>query len=272
MSDSPYRVIVVDDEPVARRRAARLLGRHADFVLLDACSGGATAVQRIRDLAPDLVLLDIQMPDLDGFGVVGAVGVENMPCVVFTTAHEEHALRAFTVHAVDYLLKPYSEARFDETLAEVRRRLRDRSSDDARSRLEALLAIVSSGVTPAPLPARYHDRVAVKSGGNTRLLPILDVDWFETDGNYVRVHVAGQRFLIRNTASRLEHTLDPSHFARIHRRFVVNLERVVEIEPWPGGDAIVHLRDGSRLRLSRTYRDAFLARMLGDQAASDGAR
>lgn len=268
MNERVYRVVIVDDEPVARRRVARLLARHPDFVVADSCSGGVSAVQRIQQVAPDLAFLDVQMPDLDGFGVVAAVGAARMPPVVFTTAYEEYALRAFEIHAVDYLLKPFSEARFDEMLAEVRRRFRDRAADSVAERLDALLSDVTSRVSSAQ-PLRYHDRVAVKTGGNTRIVPIADVDWFETDGNYVRVHVAGRRYLIRNTAARLEQTLNPAHFARIHRRFVVNLARVSEIEPWPGGDAIVHLRDGSRLRLSRTYRDAFLSRMLGDHGTTD---
>jgi two-component system LytT family response regulator len=237
MSSAPFRALIVDDEPLARKRVARLLARHSDFVVLDSCGSGAEAIERIRVLNPDLVFLDVQMPDVDGLAIVSEIGAGQMPLIIFTTAYEKHALRAFDLHAVDYLLKPYAESRFDEALEEARRRL-------------------ASGA------ASHPDNVAVTSGGVTKLVPVNDVDWFETDGNYVSVNAAGRRYLLRATITRMEQTLDPRRFARIHRRFIVNVERVMEVEPARGGDAVVRLKNGVRLRLSRSYREAFMSRMV----------
>jgi two-component system LytT family response regulator len=266
MADVVRRVLIVDDEPVARRRLKRLLSRHKDVVVVDECSGGRSAVERIRALAPDLVFLDIQMPDLDGFGVVAEIGVDRMPSVIFVTAYDQYALRAFDVHAIDYLLKPYDEERFDAALEHAA--VIGRAATAGDERLHALLRDLLQREEPAKL--RYHERVAVKVDGTTKIIAINDVDWFETDGNYIRIRVGRASYLIRNTANRLEQELDPRQFARIHRRYLVNLERVAEVEPWFGGDAIVRLKDGAKLKLSRSYRESFHARMLGDHI--DGGR
>ncbi|MGZ7042349.1 MAG: LytR/AlgR family response regulator transcription factor [Thermoanaerobaculia bacterium] len=264
MTEPSRRVLIVDDEPVARRRLKRLLSRYKDITVVDECSGGLVAVERIRALEPDLVFLDIQMPDLDGFGVVAEIGVDQMPSVIFVTAYDQYALRAFDVHAIDYLLKPYDEERFDAALRHAAEINRPAPADDDRLRA-LLLDMLQRGEPSAAKPTgRYHDRVAVKVDGKTRIIAIKDVDWFETDGNYIRIRVGRASYLIRNTANRLEQELDPRQFARIHRRYLVNLERVVEVEPWFGGDAIVRLKDGAKLKLSRSYRESFHARMLGD--------
>ena len=269
MSDRPITVLVADDEPLARRRLLRLLRAEDGIEVVAECKGGRSAVEQILARAPDLVFLDIQMPDLDGFGVIAEVGAERMPAVVFVTAFDQYALRAFEVHAFDYLLKPFEGERFDGALARVRSHLNAKRREEypGEEQLRRLLAEMlerESGGAGKPA-SPYFERVAVKSDGATRILQIADVDWFETDGNYVRVHVGKSTYLIRSTANRLQEELDPARFARIHRRYLVNVDRVVGLEPWFGGDAVVLLRDGTKLRLSRNFREEFLGRMLGDQ-------
>jgi two-component system LytT family response regulator len=272
--DRPVTVLVADDEPLARRRILRLLRAEPGVEVVAECKGGRSAVEQIRARNPDLVFLDIQMPDLDGFGVIAEVGPERMPSVVFVTAFDQYALRAFEVHAVDYLLKPFEAERFHGALVRARANLSPQRevAYPGEDRLRRLLAeVIGTGYGREGEPAmrtgsQFFERVAVKTDGATRILQIADVDWFETDGNYVRVHVGKSTYLIRSTANRLQEELDPRRFARIHRRFLVNIDRVVGLEPWFGGDAIVLLRDGSKLRLSRNYREGFLALMLGDHS------
>jgi two-component system, LytTR family, response regulator len=269
----PITVLVADDEPLARRRLLRLLRAEPGIEVVAECKGGRSAVEQILARSPDLVFLDIQMPDLDGFGVIAEVGAERMPAVVFVTAYDQYALRAFDVHAFDYLLKPFEGERFHAALARVRSFLSATRRDGypGEEQLRRLLSEVLGRETegPAKPASPFFERVAVKSDGGTRILQIADVDWFETDGNYVRVHVGKSTYLIRSTANRLQEELDPARFARIHRRYLVNVDRVVGLEPWFGGDAVVLLRDGTKLRLSRNFREEFLGRMLGDQ--SEGA-
>lgn len=272
MAEQPITVLVADDEPLARRRLTRLLRAETGVQVVAECKGGRAAVEQIRALAPDLVFLDIQMPDLDGFGVIAEVGIEAMPSVVFVTAFNEYAVRAFEVEAVDYLLKPYDAERFRAALERARARWELARSQPypGEEGLRRLLSevIEREGAEPARKAASYFDRVAVKKNGATRIIPIADVNWFETDGNYIRVHVDQGSYLIRNTATRLQEELDPDRFVRIHRRYLVNLDRVVGLEPWFGGDAVVVMRDGTKLRLSRHFRDGFNARMLSDHSKS----
>ena len=269
MKTGPITVLVADDEPLARRRLLRLLRAEPDIEVVAECKGGRSAVEQILARSPDLVFLDIQMPDLDGFGVIAEVGAARMPAVVFVTAFDQYALRAFEVHAFDYLLKPFEGERFHAALARVRSYLSAtrREGYPGEDRLRRLLAeVLGREPEGASKPASpFFERVAVKSDGGTRILQIADVDWFETDGNYVRVHVGKSTYLIRSTANRLQEELDPARFARIHRRYLVNVDRVVGLEPWLGGDAVVLLRDGTKLRLSRNFREEFLGRMLGDK-------
>jgi two-component system LytT family response regulator len=210
-TDQSLTVVVVDDEPLARRRLARLLRKDGSVEVVVQCAGGRAAVDEIRQRRPDLVFLDIQMPDLDGFGVVEAIGPEQMPAVVFVTAYDAYALRAFDVHAVDYLLKPYDEERFATALARARTRIQTAGSAGAEeARLHALLremlARVAAGESGR---ARYPERLAVRTSESTRILQMADVDWFETYGNYVRVHAGRATYLIRSTATRLMEELDP---------------------------------------------------------------
>jgi two-component system LytT family response regulator len=268
VTDRAIRVLVADDEPLVRPRLVRLLRAESGLEVIAECKGGRSAVEQIRALAPDLVFLDIQMPDLDGFGVIAEVGVHAMPAVVFVTAFDQYALRAFEVHALDYILKPFDGERFQHALARARAQLGARArggTEDERLR-QLLVEMLGRGEAPPKPPSPFYERVAVKTDGATRILQIVDVDWFETDGNYVRLHVGKSTYLIRSTANRLQEELDPARFARIHRRYLVNLDRVVGLEPWFGGDAVVLLRDGTKLRLSRNFRESFLARMLGDHS------
>jgi two-component system LytT family response regulator len=255
-------VIVADDEKIARRRLVRLIEETGEAEVVAACAGGREAVTQTLALSPQLLFLDVQMPDLDGFGVLRELA-GSTPATVFVTAFDQYAVRAFDVHAVDYLLKPFDTARFREAFERAKQRLERgiRSADEERIR--ALVADYVSSANAAA-PARHPlDRVAVKVDGSLRIVKTADIDWWETDGNYMRLHVGGTSHLIRMTAAAIEPQLDPRLFLRIHRRYIVNIDRIVEVQPWFAGDAIVVLRNGAKLRLSRTYRERLHSRLGG---------
>ena len=263
------KAIVADDEAVARRRIARLL-REEGVSIAAECSGGVEAVERIAAGDADLVFLDVQMPDLTGIEVVERVGPEKMPPVVFVTAHDEYAIKAFDLNAVDYLLKPYDADRFRQALERARSRLTSTDADRRTAELRSLVSLLvnerqalqpESG-PPAPAASFEGDRIAVPINGVLRVVRTGEIDWIETDGNYLRLHVGRTNHLFRSTATEFERQLDPSKFARIHRRYIVNLDRVVEIQPWFAGDAVVILKDGTKLRMSRGHREAFHKRFL----------
>jgi two-component system LytT family response regulator len=240
--------MIVDDEPLARRRLRSLLSGEPDVEIIGEYGNGRDAVTAIRETKPDLVFLDIQMPELDGFGVVREVGAAAMPAVVFVTAFDEYALKAFDVHAFDYLLKPVDRDRFASTIRRARGRA---SGDDARvlgDRLEALLAEVRGRrLEPQRLPIRKDGRIF--------LVRPEDIDWLEADGNHVRVHIGKESHLIRETLSKLESRLPERSFMRIHRSTLVNIARIREIQPWFQGDYVLLLTDGTRLTSGRSYRD-----------------
>jgi two-component system LytT family response regulator len=250
----PLNVLVVDDEPLARERLRALLNQETGVRIVGECASGRTAVKAIQEKRPDLVFLDVQMPGLDGFGVVEQIGPEQMPAIVFVTAYDQYALKAFEVHALDYLLKPFDRERFQATLkrAQASHKLKSEGGGDERiaSLVEALAA-----------RRQFADRLVVKAGGKERILPVEDIDWFEAAGNYVRLHVGGERLLLRETMVRLETRLDPERFFRIHRSTIVNLKRVKEMEPWFHGDYMVRLSDGQQLTLSRSYRPRLLEKL-----------
>ncbi len=263
-------VLVVDDEKLARRRVSRLVRETGEAQVVAECGGGREAVNAIAEHRPSLVFLDVQMPDLDGFQVIDTVGPEKMPAVVFVTAFDEFALRAFDLHAVDYLLKPYDTARFRLAFERAKQRLIGQARTDDDARLRALLddylagkaKEVATGAATAAAPGMM-ERFPVHSDGRMRIQRTADVDWWETEGNYVRAHIGATSHLIRMTAARLEAQLDPKQFVRIHRRYLVNVDRVVEVQPWFSGDAVVILRNGAKLRVSRLYRQQFQERLLG---------
>jgi two-component system, LytTR family, response regulator len=252
--NTQIRTLIADDQPMARERLTALLNEEPDVELVAACASGAEAVSAIEQHRPDLVFLDMQMPELDGLGVIAAVGPERMPSVVFVTAYDEFALRAFDVHALDYLLKPFGRQRFQQALDRARIHLsRERAGDLARR----LVALVED-VRPAP---RRQQRLMVRSGARTVFLEVRQVDWVEAEGNYVRLHVGEESHLIRDTMHAVEGRLGPDHFVRIHRSRIANIERVRELRVAPNGEYEVVLRSGRALRVSRLHRDKVQQRL-----------
>ena len=248
------RVLIADDEPLARERLRTLLAGEEWLEIIAESQNGVEAVESILRKRPDLVFLDIQMPGATGFEVIEAVGPERMPLVVFVTAFDKYALRAFDVHALDYLLKPFDRPRFLQSLERAREAVRRRREGRLDERLTALLAHLDTS-------QRYLRRVLVKTGSRTVLLRTSEIDWIESAGNYVRLHVGRDRHLLRETMAALEEKLDPEQFLRIHRSTMVNLERVRELEPYFHGDQVLRLADGTKLTLSRTYRDRLQERL-----------
>ena len=248
------RTMVVDDEPMARERLMALLGQEKDIELIGECADGSQAVTAIRQQQPDLVFLDVQMPACDGFGVIQHVGPERMPAVVFVTAYDEYALKAFEVHAIDYLLKPYGRDRFQQSLAHARAHVERRRAGDLGRRLMALV----QDVKPEP---QQMDRLVVKSGGRVFFLRTDEIDWVEAAGNYVRLHLASGSHLFRETMANMEGRLDARHFVRIHRSRIVNSDRIKELQPWFNGEYVVVLHNGTRLTLSRGYREKLQERL-----------
>jgi two-component system LytT family response regulator len=251
------RVLIVDDEELARQRIHRLLAREEDVEIIGEASDGVQAVESIRSLAPDLVFLDVQMPEVDGFAVLERLRPQFAPAVVFVTAHDDYALRAFEVHAVDYLRKPFDAARFKEAFARARHRLAGVEVAERARTLDALLAQVEAH------PPRSRERLMVRSDGRLYFVRIDDIDWVEAAGNYVKLHVGRDTHLMRETMAGIEKLLDPTRFLRIHRSAIVNLDRVREMQPWFSGEYTVILRDGTQLRLSRVYRDRLETWMRG---------
>ena len=250
------RALVVDDEPLGRDRVRRLLEHEPDVQVAGECEDGQEAVDAIRALRPDLVFLDVQMPVLDGFGVIEAVGAAHMPPVVFVTAFDRYAIDAFQVNALDYLLKPFDGERFGAAMRRVRERLAAPAADGWEARLASALRQVSQG-TP------YAERLVVRTGRQYRMVGVGEVDWLESADNYVKLHVAGRVLMLRGTLGGLEGRLDPRRFLRIHRSTIVNLDRVASIEPWGNAEYLVLLRDGTRLTSSRGYREQMLSLLRG---------
>ena len=253
MTGSLLRVLVVDDEEPARQRLVDLLRRDTGVGAIVEASDGLAAVDAIEREQPDLVFLDVQMPELDGLGVVEAVGATRMPLTVFVTAYDQHAVRAFEANALDYLLKPFSDERHEATMARVRARLGERDLRGFGQRLIDLAA--------ASPPARYWDRLVVKAAGTTRFVRAAEIDWIEGAGVYATLHLGRTSFLYRAALSELAERLDPRRFVRIHRSAIVNLESVVQLEPLSHGEFEVVLRNGARPRISRTFRAQLEARL-----------
>jgi two-component system LytT family response regulator len=245
----PVRVLIADDEPPARAKVRRFLAADPEVDMVGEAESGPEAVDAIQRLRPDLVFLDIQMPGADGFGVLGALDAGTLPHVVFVTAYDAYALRAFEVHAVDYLLKPWDADRFRTALARAKERVRARTpADELEGRIRRALADVRA-------PAAYLDRVLVRTGDRAVFLRTDEIDWVEAEENYVRVHAGRESHLVRGTLAGLEERLDPAKFVRVHRSRIVNLGSIRELHPWSHGDWKIVLRDGRELMLSRRYRD-----------------
>ncbi len=250
------RVLIADDEPPARQRLVDLLAREPGVAVVGEAATGAEAVAQIRALAPDLVFLDVQMPGLTGLDVVREVGLASMPAVVFVTAYDRHAVEAFELAALDYLLKPYTAERFRQALARGRERAAGRETTALRDQLAALIG------TPAAAP-EYAARLAVEARGQVRYVPVETVDYLASDGPYVEIHAAGETFVVRDRMQDLEDRLDPAVFARIHRSTVVRLDRVEALLVGRHGDYAVRLLDGTRLAVARGRRDALAERLEG---------
>ncbi len=293
---SKVRVLIVDDEALSRQRIRRLVQGEADAEVIGECENGVDAVAAIRAQRPDVVCLDVQMPELDGFGVLQQLGDGPSPKVLFVTAYDDHALRAFDVHAVDYVLKPVDADRFRTAFDRARRA---HLQSIAAGRLDELLDTVRRVTDGAPAPgndfstsaaassaaagaapsfqstasfgtghagdnaaagsgyseSRYASRILVKHDGRMFFVKVNEIDWIEADRNYVKLHVGNAAHTIRERISHIEETLDPASFARIHRSTIVNLNRVREMQQWFSGDYVVILDNGTRLRLSRFYRE-----------------
>jgi two-component system LytT family response regulator len=251
---APTRVLIVDDEPLARERIRTLLGEDTGFEVAGEAGDGATAAQAIAALHPDLVFLDVQMPGGDGFDVIDAVGADKMPFVVFVTAYDRYALRAFDVHALDYLLKPFDRERFRQALTRANEQLERHNGGEIERRLTAIVNDLR------PSKART-DRFVVKSGGRIFFVRSAEIDWVESAGNYVKLHAGNDSHLIRETMNGVETKLSPETFVRIHRCHIVNIEQVRELQPWFNGEYVVFLKNGTRLTLSRGYRERLQERI-----------
>lgn len=248
MSNKIIRALIVDDEPLARDGVRLHLDDHEDIEVIGECGSGEEAVAAIENNQPDLVFLDVQMPGLDGFGVLEAIGEDKLPAVIFVTAYDQFALRAFEAHALDYLLKPYEAERFDKALDRVRVQLRGQSSSAVDERLRSLVASLGGKTS-------FMERMVARTNGRIMILRVEDVDWIEAAANYVRVHIGAKQYLVRETMTNLEARLDPDRFIRIHRSIIVRKDRIKELEPLFQGDYSVILVDGTRLTSSRGYRD-----------------
>jgi two-component system LytT family response regulator len=240
------RVLIADDEPLACERLRTLLASERDITIVAECHDGSAAVAAIKDLGPDLVFLDVQMPEMDGFAVLEAL--REPPVVIFVTAFDRFAIRAFEVRALDYLLKPFDRERFGKALGRARAEYERRSASDLGARMQSLLAELRGR-------KQHLDRIVARAGGRVLFLRVEELDWIEAAGNYVRLHSGAEEYLYRETLSRMEAALDPARFARIHRSSIVNVERIKELHPLFRGDYTVVLRDGRELTLSKSYRE-----------------
>ncbi|MGA9584011.1 MAG: LytTR family DNA-binding domain-containing protein [Terracidiphilus sp.] len=244
----PIHVLVADDELPARQRLMDLLRRDSQVAAVSEAADGQTAVEMIQRNDPDLLFLDVQMPELDGLAVIDAIGAAQMPLTVFVTAYDQHAIRAFEANALDYLLKPFSDERFEATMCRAKARLDERSMREFGQRVMKM-------VSAAPVaPERRLDRLVVKAGGTTRFIRVIDIDWIEAAGVYVTLHVGGKELLYRAALNDLAEKLDPRRFVRVHRSALINIESVLQLEPISHGEFEAVLKNGARTRVSRTYR------------------
>jgi two-component system LytT family response regulator len=241
------RVLVVDDEAPARQRLVDLLRKDPQVGSILEAANGKAAVEIIGREALDLVFLDVQMPELDGLQVIENVGAAAMPLTVFVTAYDKHAIRAFEANALDYLLKPFSDERWEAALARAKTRHDERSLREFGRNALRMLAARSEG-------GHYLDRLVVKRGGTTRFIRVADIDWIEGAGVYVNLHVAGKELLYRSALNELAGHLDPMRFIRVHRSAIVNIDSILELQPISHGEFEIVLKDGHRSRVSRTYR------------------
>jgi two-component system LytT family response regulator len=248
-----WRAVIVDDEPPARQTLRMLLAREKDFVVAAECGHGGDAIDTVAALKPDVLFLDVRMPGVDGFAVLREIGADTVPAVVFVTAYDRYAPQAFEQHAVEYLLKPFTDERFADVVEHLRRRLRERALATLGERLPRLLA---GSETP---PQRRQ--LVVKDGSRTHVVAEADITWIEAEDYYVGIHAGGRRILARESLKTIEERLDPAIFARVHRSAIVNTRFIRAIEPVASGDQRLVLTDGTILRVSRTHRAALMRRI-----------
>jgi len=258
------RVLVVDDEPLARMRIEDLLAHEEGTVIVGSATNGIEAVERIRTLKPDLVFLDVQMPGKTGIEVVREIGAEQMPATIFVTAYDQFAVQAFDVAAVDYLVKPFDDERFEAAFARARQRL---SAEGMQKLREQLLSVLGGSSAPPhpPItvsPPPYLERIAVEMRGKVRSIPVDQIDYIVADGPYAELHTGDRRHVIRESMQTLEERLDPKRFMRVHRSAIVRLDLIDALKRRPAGDGELLLKGGARVRVSRTRRDA-IERWLG---------
>lgn len=248
------RTIIVDDMELAREQIKFLLD-DAEIEIVAECENGREAIETIRNLEPALVFLDVQMPKIGGFEVIETIGTEKMPTIIFVTAYDEFALRAFEVNAIDYLLKPFDEERLAKAVARAKREIkRETPTDNIEDKLRKLLKEVKT-------EPQYLRRIPVKSRRGTMLVLTEEIDWITTAGHYLELHAGNETHLIREKLSQFEERLDPKYFMRIHRSTIVNLDRVKSFHPLFNGDQLIILKDGQELNLSRTYYEKLMKRL-----------
>ena len=245
------RTLIVDDMQLARQRLKRYLKNESGIEIIRECQNGREAIEAIEKENPDLVFLDVQMPETDGFEVIRKIGIEQMPLIIFVTAFDEFALRAFDVHALDYLLKPFDQERLETALKRAKKLLKREETDNFTKRLAGFLNEVKS----RPEAVR---RLTVKTSGRTLFIMTDEIDWIGASGNYLELHIGNKTHLLRETLTQMEEKLDPGMFARIHRSTIVNLERIREMHPLFKGDQIIILKDGTELTVSRNYRESLI--------------
>jgi two-component system LytT family response regulator len=257
MTESPasnIRVVIADDEPLARQRLMMLLATEPWVEVVAQCADGPSTITAIENLRPDLVFLDIEMPGASGFELIDTIGADRMPFVIFVTAFDTYALRAFEVHALDYLLKPFDAGRFRAALLRAKDQIERHANGDIERRLIELV----HGLKPA---AQHLERFVVKTSGRVFFVRSSEIEWIEAAGNYVKLHAGADTHLFRETMNAVEDKLDPDLFFRIHRSHIVNIERVRELQPWFNGEYVVCLKSGARLTLSRGYREKLQERI-----------
>lgn len=241
------RALIVDDESLGRERIRMLLEGERDIEIASESANGTEALRDIQRLAPDLVFLDVQMPELTGFEVLDRLDPARLPVIIFVTAYDQYALKAFEVCALDYLLKPFDRERFGRALSRARAELDRRKAGQVNERVLKLLSELGQ-------TKKYLEKLMIRDGGRVFFLRADEIDWIEAAGNYVRLHAGKEEYLYRETMTKLEGQLNPERFARIHRSAIVNTERIKELQPWFRGDYVIVLRDNQKLTLSRTYR------------------
>jgi two-component system LytT family response regulator len=242
------RVLIVDDEPLARGVLREMLQSDPDVVIVGECANGKEAVEAIKDFNPDLLFLDIQMPEMGGFEVLDTLSEGQTPHLVFVTAYDQYAVRAFEVHALDYILKPFDRERFEASWQRAKAQLQRERNGGVEQKILSLLEDLKAGT-------KYLERLVIKSSGRIYFLETNEIDWIQAEGNYVSVHTGKKSHLLRETISSLENQLDPKKFLRIHRSAIVRIDRIKELQPWFHGEYHIILNDGTQLTLSRNYRD-----------------